>query len=75
MLGHDERTRPLTKGAVVADYLTPDEVCEILNINKRALDRLILNRSFPVTKVGRLNRFPRAEFDAWLSSQTRGAHA
>jgi excisionase family DNA binding protein len=53
--------------------LTPEEVCERLNVNLRWLDRAVSEKRFRVVKVGKLNRFYEGDIEAFIESQTRPA--
>jgi excisionase family DNA binding protein len=50
------------------DFYTPDELANLLRIPKRTLEKWTLQRKIPVTKCGRLNRFPRNEIQKRLLS-------
>ena len=54
-------------------YLTPDEVCEWLSIEKTYLSRLINEKQFPVTKLGhRSLRFDEKSVTSWLEKRKQG---
>jgi excisionase family DNA binding protein len=46
-------------------YYDRQEVAEILGVSTRTVQRWAADGRMPVVKMGRLLRFPRAEFDAW----------
>jgi len=53
--------------------LTPDEVCERLNVTKRWIRRAIEDKLFPRIKIGGLNRFPQSGVEAYIKEQQRAA--
>jgi excisionase family DNA binding protein len=55
---------------VKPEYYTPSELAELLRVPKRTLEKWALQRRIPVTKLGRLNRFPRVEIDKRLLNGT-----
>ncbi len=50
-------------------------VCEMLAITPRHLRELVYQRRIPVTRVGRLLRYDRAEIERWIERNTRRAQA
>lgn len=56
-------------------YLTPDEICEWLNIKKPYLSRLINEKQFPVIKLGhRSLRFDEEAVNNWLEKRKQGGN-
>jgi excisionase family DNA binding protein len=53
--------------------LTPEEVCERLNVTRRWLRRADTRGDFPVVKVGILNRYPESSIEAYIEAQCRPA--
>jgi excisionase family DNA binding protein len=53
--------------------LTPDEVCERLNVTRRWIRRAIENDYFPVVKIGGFNRFPESGVEAYIEANTQPA--
>src|ERR1700692_34168 len=57
-------------------FLTTEEVLEYLQVNLRAVYRLIKAGKIPAVRVGRQWRFRKRDIDAWLDSQRpRGSGA
>ena len=50
-------------------YLTPHQLCELLNIKESRLRTLIFKKEIPFLKIGRLLRFDRAEIIKWMDSK------
>jgi excisionase family DNA binding protein len=50
------------------EILTPDQLCEFLNIKKSTLYSRVERREIPFFRIGRLLRFRRADIDRWLDS-------
>lgn len=48
--------------------LTPEEVCERLNVTRRWLRRADARRDFPIVKVGSLNRYPESAIEEYISN-------
>ena len=54
-------------------FLTPDEVCDWLNIEKTYLYRLINERQFPVVRLGsRTLRYDENEVIKWIEKRKSG---
>jgi excisionase family DNA binding protein len=49
--------------------LTPEEVCERLNVTRRWLRRADARRDFPIVKVGKLNRYPESAIEEYIESR------
>ncbi len=49
--------------------LTPEEVCERLNVTRRWLRRADARRTFPLVKVGSLNRYPESAIEDYIESR------
>ncbi len=49
--------------------LTPEEVCERLNVTRRWLRRADARREFPIVKVGSLNRYPESAIEDYITSR------
>jgi excisionase family DNA binding protein len=49
--------------------LTPEEVCERLNVTRRWLRRADAQRTFPIVKVGSLNRYPESSIEDYIDSR------
>ena len=57
----------------ILKYLTSDEVCKWLHIEKAYLSRLINEKEFPVTKLGhRSLRFDEKSVSNWLEKRKQG---
>ncbi|MGN6503137.1 MAG: helix-turn-helix domain-containing protein, partial [Pseudolysinimonas sp.] len=48
-------------------FLTREDVAEMLKVSTRTVDRYIDSGSLPASKVGRLVRVRRADFDAFTA--------
>lgn len=59
---------------MASDYevLTPNEVCEMLHINRLTLYRLIRKRKFPAFRIGSYWRFRTDLILRWIAEQTVG---
>ena len=55
--------------------LTPEEVCERLNVTRRWLRRADAGRTFPIVKVGSLNRYPESAVEEYIESRRVQAQA
>lgn len=53
------------------EYLTPEEVAEILKVSNKAILDWLRSGDIPGTKVGRLWRIPKADLETWLESNTQ----
>jgi len=54
-------------------FLTPEEVCDLLNINQSLLYRLQNEKQFPVIKIGhRTLRYDKQAIEKWLSKFHQG---
>lgn len=63
-----------TKNANVAgEYLTTDEVAELLRVSAGTVRGLIREGKIPAHQVGRSYRINKADLDAWLESVKVGA--
>lgn len=52
------------------EFLTTQEVCELLRVPKQTISRWIKAGTIPAIRLGpRQLRFPKAELLAWLDSQ------
>ena len=59
-------------GNTEPDFLTTDEVAEMLRVTKPTIYRLLAVAGLPAPlKVGRGNRFVRFEVEQWLRAQPR----
>lgn len=56
-------------GAAVPRLMTPDEVCERLQISRRHLYRLVERRAIPHIRLGRRLRFVSADVCGWLDGK------
>jgi excisionase family DNA binding protein len=56
-------------------FLTPDQLCEYLQIQKDWLYDQVQRRAIPHVKLGRQLRFKRSEIDQWLAGHQREAEA
>ena len=57
----------------IAKCLTPGDICEWLNIEKKYLSRLINEKGFPVIKLGhRSLRFDEKSVNKWLEKHKQG---
>jgi len=57
----------------IAKYLTPDDICEWLVIEKTYLYRLINEKQFPTIKLGhRSLRFDEKSVNKWLDKRKQG---
>jgi excisionase family DNA binding protein len=52
---------------------TISEVADYLQVSERTVENRIEADGLPVTRLGGLRRFIRADIDAWLREQTRPA--
>ncbi len=50
--------------------LTPEEVCERLNVTRRWLRRADEKQTLPRVKVGSLNRYPESAIESYIESQS-----
>ena len=51
-------------------FLTPEEVCTLLNISRSALQKMCQQRRISFTKLGfRTYRFEKREIEAWLAKK------
>jgi excisionase family DNA binding protein len=55
------------------EYMTPQEVMALCNVNKRYIQRIADEGRIPVFKMGRLLRFKRSDVEAYIEAQTRPA--
>ena len=55
------------------DILTPDEISEIMRINKSALNRIIRSGDLKVIRYGGIVRIEKAAFREWLNKCASGA--
>jgi excisionase family DNA binding protein len=55
--------------------LTPEEVCERLNVTPRWLRRADERRILPRVKVGNLNRYPESAIEDYIESNRVQAQA
>jgi excisionase family DNA binding protein len=53
------------------EFLTIEELADLLKISTRTLHRIIKRRELPVIRIGRQLRFRRESVDEWLQSQTQ----
>lgn len=51
------------------EFLTIEEVQQILRIGKNSAYDLCKREDFPCVKIGRSYRVPKKEFEEWLSKQ------
>ena len=51
-------------------WLTVEQVCEYVQLSKKAVYDLTHRQKIPFTKIGRRLRFNRREIDAWLMENT-----
>ncbi len=51
---------------VEREWLTPDEVCELLQIGRTKLWTLTTSKALPVSRIGRLVRIHRDDVDAFM---------
>ena len=59
-----------TKGGILDDYLTPEQLIAELGISLVTLNRWRLQRKAPpVTKIGRKVLFKRSSVEAWAASR------
>lgn len=60
-----------------SEWMGPDELCELLGIERPTLPAIVKRDGLPAAKVGRAWRARRADVDAWLESriQRPGGHA
>jgi excisionase family DNA binding protein len=66
------KTRIVEQQVVVDDrdkLLTPEEVCERLNVTRRWLRRADARGDFPMVKVGSLNRYPESAIEEYIESR------
>lgn len=62
---------PLTE-VVTADYLTPVQVSETLQVSRQTLSYWRSRNRGPLSvQVGQAVRYPRAAFESWLAETTR----
>jgi len=69
-------TAPLepAKSAATPQYLTAEQVGELLQVSPRTVQRWALeDASMPATRLGRTVRFPRAELERWIERSTQGS--
>jgi len=52
------------------EFLTIEEVQQILRIGKNSAYDLCKREDFPCVKIGRSYRVPKKDFEEWLSKQT-----
>jgi len=56
---------------IMIAYLTPEQVCEILQISQQTLKRMRMRGNGPPYLVlPNQIRYPRKEFEEWLASRT-----
>ena len=55
------------------EFLTVDEVAELLRVSARTVQRLLKEGKLPGVRVGRQWRIPRAELVAYLKAPTRAS--
>jgi excisionase family DNA binding protein len=53
------------------EYLTPEEVAEILKVSEKVVKDWLRAGTIPGTKIGKLWRVPKAELETWLESNTQ----
>lgn len=51
------------------DYFTINEVCDILKVSRRTIDRWKNNNSFPFIRIGKGIRIPKLLFNEWIKNQ------
>jgi len=56
------------------EYLTIDQVAELLNVSAKTIRRLVRRSELPGFKVGGQWRIKRADIDEWVAAQKRTAH-
>lgn len=56
------------------EYLTIDQVAELLNVSAKTIRRLVRRNEIPGFKVGGQWRIKRADIDDWVTAQKRTAH-
>jgi excisionase family DNA binding protein len=62
-----------TGRAMTADYLTPEQVAQRLQVSVKSVYRWAGDDpTLPVLRVGRTVRFPAARLDAWLRAREQG---
>jgi excisionase family DNA binding protein len=62
----------VTQQEVVDDedkLLSPEEVCERLNVGRRWLRRADAKHVFPIVKIGGLNRYPESAIEGYIRSR------
>jgi excisionase family DNA binding protein len=52
---------------------TAEEVATLLQVSEGTVNQWVKSGRIPVVKVGRLNRFNRADIEAWLDENKRSA--
>jgi len=55
------------------DYLTIDQVAELLKVSTKTVRRLLQKAEIPGFQVGQQWRFKRAQIEAWADAQVQGA--
>jgi excisionase family DNA binding protein len=51
------------------EFLTSEEVLQVLRVSKPTLTRWVREGVLPVYRFGRQLRFPKDEFEAWVAAQ------
>jgi excisionase family DNA binding protein len=60
--------------AATPQYLTAEQVGELLQVSPRTVQRWALeDASMPALRLGRTVRFPRAELERWFARTTQGS--
>ncbi|NQU42392.1 helix-turn-helix domain-containing protein [bacterium] len=52
------------------DFLTVEEMAEMLKVNPRTIQRLVNRKELPAVRVGKQWRFRREWVEEWLDKQT-----
>ena len=55
------------------DYLTIDQVAELLKVSTKTVRRLLQKAEIPGFQVGQQWRFKRAQIEVWADAQVQGA--
>lgn len=55
------------------EYLTIDQVAELLKVSAKTIRRLVRRRELPGFKVGGQWRLKRADIDEWVAAQKQSA--
>lgn len=58
----------------IEPILTVEQMAEVLQISRSYAYQLAHQRGFPVVRLGRVLRVPRAALEAWLEKQAEGGN-